>query len=439
MTSDVAERVAGYARDAIDSVSAYIRGLTPTQRNLIIIAIAGLILRYAVGTVLTYPRDIASWIINTENFQMGEDIYSLPGHYYTPGWGYVMAILTAIASFTGMPISKYVSDFTGDTAALPWYTTLPTLEYALTIKTFLFIVDLLVAVVLYRIGLKTTGSEKWGVIMFAVWFLCPFTIIISAIRVMFENVEILFMLLSLYMMLSRRPAMAGAMMGISLMFKPYGIFLGILLIGYAFAQSQSFRYTGRYIAFAILAVTVLMLPVILTGGFDESMIWLTARSDNPTSGYNLTLLIMPALLLASVAGAAALMRWRITDFGVLACMALAITSGTLLLAGNVQYYLIILPLALLMASRLSILPIGMLLILAVFAGLSFMLWSSQLYISYDFWGSGALESFGEWLAPWESRLDYDYVKTYTGYIAMLLPLMILGWRLYMYWRSVNEE
>ena len=97
--------------------------LTPLQRNIIIVIALGIVIRYILGVLFTYPRDIASWVVNSENFLMGGGLYGLPGHYYTPVWGYIMAVLTSIAAFTGIPISQYVPDFSGATSALPWYRT----------------------------------------------------------------------------------------------------------------------------------------------------------------------------------------------------------------------------------------------------------------------------------------------------------------------------
>ena len=114
---------------------------TPLQRNIIIVIVLGIVVRYVLGFFFTYPRDIASWVVNSENFLMGGGLYGLPGHYYTPVWGYIMSVLTSIAAFAGIPLSQYVPEFSGSVSALPWYTSLPSIEFALLIKTFLFIVD----------------------------------------------------------------------------------------------------------------------------------------------------------------------------------------------------------------------------------------------------------------------------------------------------------
>lgn len=409
--------------------------LTPLQRNIIIVIALGIVIRYILGVLFTYPRDIASWVVNSENFLMGGGLYGLPGHYYTPVWGYIMAVLTSIAAFTGIPISQYVPDFSGATSALPWYTTLPSIEFALLIKTFLFIVDILVAYAIFKIAMHVTNDERKSFIAMAVWFLCPLTIVISSIRVMFENVEILFLLLSLLMLLQKRPLIAGAMLGISLLVKPYGMFLGILMIGYAYAQTGSLRYTGRYLASIAITGTVLMAPVIVSGELEEALIWLSARAGNVTSGYNVTLLLMPILVVASAVIAYLIAYVRLTDVRLMMAAGLVLTGAMMVMPGNIQYYLLLLPMALLLFSKWVIPLIAMIFLISIYAGVSFTSWSATLYVSNGFWGWENLQGLGEFLYPFEHTLDPDTEKSLTGYAAVLLPIAGLIYRA----RRLNTE
>ena len=409
--------------------------LTPLQRNIIIVIALGIVIRYILGVLFTYPRDIASWVVNSENFLMGGGLYGLPGHYYTPVWGYIMAVLTSIAAFTGIPISQYVPDFFFATSALPWYTTLPSIEFALLIKTFLFIVDILVAYAIFKIAMHVTNDERKSFIAMAVWFLCPLTIVISSIRVMFENVEILFLLLSLLMLLQKRPLIAGAMLGISLLVKPYGMFLGILMIGYAYAQTGSLRYTGRYLASIAITGIVLMAPVIVSGELEEALIWLSARAGNVTSGYNVTLLLMPILVVASAVIAYLIAYVRLTDIRLMIAAGLVLTGAMMVMPGNIQYYLLLLPMALLLFSKWVIPLIAMIFLISIYAGVSFTSWSATLYVSNGFWGWENIQGLGEFLYPFEHTLDYDTEKSLTGYAAVLLPIAGLIYRA----RRLNTE
>lgn len=401
---------------------------TPLQRNIIIVIVLGIVVRYVLGFFFTYPRDISSWVVNSENFLMGGGLYGLPGHYYTPVWGYIMAVLTSIAAFAGIPLSQYVPEFSGSVSALPWYTSLPSIEFALLIKTFLFIVDILVAYAIFKIAIHVTNDERKAFIAMAFWFLCPLTIVISSIRVMFENVEILFLLFSLLMLLQKRPIVAGAMLGISLLVKPYGMFLGILMIGYAYAQTGSLKYTGKYIVSTALMGVVLMAPVIATGHLDEALTWLSVRADNVTSGYNVTLLLMPVLVVASAVVAYLLAYLRLTDVRLMMAIGLVLTGAMMVMPGNIQYYLLLVPMALLMFSRWMIPLFALILLLSFYAGVSFTSWSGTLYVANGFWGWETIQGLGEYLYPFEHTLDYDTEKSLTGYAAVLLPIAGLLYR-----------
>lgn len=414
---------------ASQTFRGYLAGLTPVQRQLVAIVALGLVIRFVFGLFWTYPRDIASWSLNSENFLMGEGLYGLPGHYYTPVWGYFMAVLTAIAGFIGIPVTIPNPFFDGSQSMAPWYTDLPSMEYALLVKSFLFVVDILVGYVIYRIAVYVR-DERTGVVLFAVWFLCPLTIVMSSVRVMFENLEILFMLYSLLMVLERRYAMAGITMGVSLLVKPYGIFLGLLLIGFIYARTRNPKDSVSYVLFTILSMLLLMLPVLISGDLEEAMHWLTARTDNMGSGYNLSLYVIPSLIVISIFATFLIARLGMDDVPKLMCAATCITAMTLIFAGNVQYYLILLPLALLMFSRLSRINTFLLSVMAVLAWVSFTSWSTQLYVSYDFWGSDALMAWGDFVYNFESHLNYDWLKSLTGWVAVIIPFMLLVYRKY---------
>ena len=427
MTSDVLGSVSDCVRGVIHTTGDRLRGLTEIQRQIILVVVIGLILRYVLGLFWTYPRDVASWCLNSENFLMGEGLYGLPGHYYTPVWGYIMALLTAVAGFIGIPITIPNPFFDGSQSMAPWYTDLPSMEYAMLVKTFLFVIDLLVGYVIYRIATHER-DERTGLILFTIWFLCPLTIVMSSIRVMFENVEILFMLLSVLMVLERRYSYAGFAIGISLLVKPYGLFLGLLLLGFIFARSRNHRDVLTYLAFVVISCLIVMLPVLISGELEEAMHWLTARTDNPGSGYNVTLYLMPVLIVLSLA-ISYVIAWKgFTGVSGLMCSATLLTGAMLIAAGNIQYYLLLLPMALLMFSRTSVAILIPLTVMAFLAWLSFSSWSIQLYASYGLWGSDALMAWGEYIYQFESNLDYSLLKSMTGVCAVVVPSILTLYR-----------
>ena len=400
-------------------ISDFLR--TGIGRDLLIVTVIGLVIRYVVGIFFTYPTDVNYWVIVSENLFSNEGLYGLPGYYYTPVWGYILSAVTSIVGLVGIPLGEYVPELVTNNMILDWTNTLPSMWYAMTIKTVLFIFDLLVAVTLFKIG-KELYSERKAFWMFTIWFLCPFTIVISSIRMMFENLEILLFLLSLLCMIKGHPAWAGVMMSLSVLTKPYGIFLCILMVGYSYAQSRSIRYTSQYIIAGCITAAVLFLPVIMNGQLDEAMIWLTNRASDTSTGYNGTLNIMPFILLASFVASIVMMVTGKGSTRSLIILSAMITSLTLLTPGNIQYYLVLLPFALLLPYQSKVVVIMAFFTLSVFAFISYSTWSSVLYIHGGYVFSDLLQSFVSILYPIDSTLSYNWFKSVVAYSVIAVPV-----------------
>ncbi len=398
-------------------------------RDLLIVTVIGLVIRYVVGIFFTYPTDVNYWVIVSENLFSNEGLYGLPGYYYTPVWGYILSAVTSVIGMIGIPLGEYVPELVMQNMILDWTNTLPSMWYAMAIKTVLFIFDLLVAVTLYKIG-KELYSERHAFWMFTIWFLCPFTIVISSIRMMFENLEILLFLLSFLCMITKRPAWAGVMMALSLMTKPYGIFLAILMVGYSHAQSQSVGYTMRYVVAGCVTAMVLFLPVILNGQLSEAMIWLTNRAGSTGSGYNSVLNITPFIVLGSLIASAIIFFKGKGSTSALIALSAIFTSMMLLSPGNIQYYLVLLPFALLLPYRSKVIAIVAFLILSVFAFTSYSTWSSVLYIHGGYVFSDLLQSFVAALYPIDSTLSYNWFKSIVAYVVLAIPVLEYARRWY---------
>lgn len=398
-------------------------------RDLLTVTIIGLVIRYVVGIFFTYPTDVNYWVIVSENLFSNEGLYGLPGYYYTPVWGYILSAVTSVIGMIGIPLGEYVQELVTQNMILDWTNTLPSMWYAMAIKTVLFIFDLLVAVTLYKIG-KELYSERHAFWMFTIWFLCPFTIVISSIRMMFENLEILLFLLSFLCMITKRPAWAGVMMALSLLTKPYGIFLAILMVGYSHAQSQSMRYTMRYIVAGCVTAMILFLPVILNGQLSEAMIWLTNRAGSTGTGYNSVLNITPFIVLGSLITSAIIFFKGKSSTSALIALSAIFTSMMLLSPGNIQYYLVLLPFALLLPYRSKVIAIIAFLILSVFAFISYSTWSSVLYIHGGYVFSDLLESFVAMLYPMDSTLSYNWFKSIVAYAVLAIPVLEYARRWY---------
>ena len=197
-------------------------GSLSTRRLAILVLVTGLVLRIVLGLFYTYPIEDNYWILGSTNLTAGEGLYGVPGYYYLPVWGYFLAVMTAVANFLGISYGHYYDDI--GTSLKDCDVIIPSVEYSLMVLAVLIIFDILVAHLIFRIGCRFTGGdERKAVIMAAIWFLCPLTIAISSIRLMFENVEIFFLLASVLMLMDRKPFPAGLLMGACFLSKQFGI------------------------------------------------------------------------------------------------------------------------------------------------------------------------------------------------------------------------
>lgn len=403
------------------------------RNTVLIVAAVGILARIVVGTFYTYPIEDNYWILASSNFTAGEGLYGLPGYYYLPLWGYILVLITAVANFFGIPYGHYVVDF--GTSIKDCDVVLPTMEYSLLVMGVLILFDMLVAYLIYKLGVKVTNDEKKSVMMAAAWFLCPLTIMMSSVRLMFENVEIFFLFASLLLMMYRRPAEAGLLMGACLLSKQFGIFVAIFLIGYAYAQTRDFRYVSKYILGTVAMALILMVPVIAGGDFSASMHWLTSRVDAGSSAsmFNMTLYLLPVIVLFTFLATYLIAKRGITDLGFVSLVMVLPVAIMLMIAGNVQYYLFLLPFLLLVIDRYTVIPFTTMGILGILSLTSFITMCSEIFVESDWPLSGAVESFTAFLSPLEDYTwFYELWKSVTG-ISIVAFVLALLFR----WRYIN--
>lgn len=395
-----------------------------TPRGIILASLViGIVVRAFIGIFFTFPTDINYWIVVSDNLTANESLYELPGYYYSPAWGYFMSVFTAIINFLGIPFGEYdPSIFTG--AIRDWTSVVPSMSYAISMKTMMTVFDILVGYVIYKIGVSTTLNERKSAVMFAVWFLCPLTFIMSCDRLMFENVEILFFLLAFYMMLQRRPVEAGLMMGVSLMLKPYGIFLAFIMIAFAFSQSRSLKYTAEYVLATVVSVMIIMLPVFVNGEMESANYWFTSRADSIGSGYNISILLIPILGLVSVAFTFLIVRFRVQDPVKIMLMVIIPTAGLMIVPGNVQYYLVLLAMVILVAGRLNVLTLFLLGVMGIFALIVHIDLDSTVFLNSGLPGAWIIDWLSDVFAGFKD-MDYGLLKTASAAVPLAIAAYML--------------
>ena len=401
-------------------------GSLSTRRLGILVLVAGLELRVVLGLFYTYPIEDNYWILGSTNLTAGEGLYGVPGYYYLPVWGYFLAVMTAVANFLGIPYGHYYDDI--GTSLKDCDIITPSVEYSLMVLAVLIIFDILVAHLIFRIGCRVTGDERKAVIMAAIWFLCPLTIAISSIRLMFENVEIFFLLASVLMLMDRKPFPAGLLMGACFLSKQFGLFAAIILLGYSYAQTRDIRYSLKCVAGTAVSVLILMAPVILNGDLETSMHWLTSRVDAGTSAstFNLTIVLTPLIVLLTAAMGFKVARDGIQDFRALSLFMLLPVALMFILPGNVQYYLFLLPFMVFAFSKEMYIPYVSMSLLAVMSLLVVINMCSMIYVDSGLPGAGIIDGIADFFEPFEDHSHlYELLKSITGALVAIATVLIL--------------
>lgn len=260
------------------------------RRPLVLIVLVGLILRFVLMPLVTYDFDIYHWALIIENINSGNNLYDLAGYYYTPVWGYILGAMSALANgilsidimgmtFTDMlPIEDLTYRF--------HIGTITTIEFNLFMKVPLVICDIVVGYIIYKLVLERTGDKKKATYGFALWFLCPIIIYMSAVQAMFDTISALFLLLTVFMVYKDKCFLAGMLFSAVILLKFFPAFCILVFIGYILVKHKEDGLAKRKLFEAILGAAimliVLIVPQIINGQVDDALSFVIGRASNST-------------------------------------------------------------------------------------------------------------------------------------------------------------
>jgi len=256
------------------------------KRPVFIILMIGLTVRLVLMPLLTHPFDLGAWAVTIQHIQAGAGLYEISGYWYTPVWGYFLALWSNVMDLFG--VTSYGSMFSD--AIMVEYSEVRTLAIFLTpafnffIKVPLLISDLITGYLIYRIVFERTKDKNKATLGFALWFLCPMVILNSAVHGMFDTVMIMFMLLSVYSLYKGHNFLAGISFSVAVLLKIFPVFILPALVAYLMMKHKGdMRTTLRHLGMAALGATVMFVliyvPQIIDGTLGESFIFFTSRFD----------------------------------------------------------------------------------------------------------------------------------------------------------------
>jgi len=251
---------------------------------VLVIAIVGIVIRACLIPLFTYSYDIYHWAVTISNLRSGEGLYGLPGYYYTPVWGYMLAGIGNIADILGIanfgsldPSLTFVAD-----SEWPYYREMTySLAFTILIKTLFTIFDLITAYLIYVLVKDHTKDTKKASAAFGLWFLCPIVIYTSSVHAMFDTIAVTALVLTLLLILRQKYALAGMVFAISVFLKFFPAYLIFILFALILRQGQTAGNRNKAALTAVsgfLLMTILIyIPQIIDGTVLDSFNFISSR------------------------------------------------------------------------------------------------------------------------------------------------------------------
>lgn len=280
------------------------------------ILLIGVIVRSVLSVLFTYTYDISYWALILENIQSDSGLYGMQGYYYTPVWGYFIAVIGMFMDFVlGVDVLGMQADPFVWINGVSWEyyeDMLTTIEFNLVFKAALNLIDIAISYMLYRMVLEFTGDRRKAAFAFAMWFLCPIVVYTSCVQAMFDNLSVLVMIMTVYLLMKGNYIFAGMAFSMCVLTKYFPAYLIFLLVAYIVSRHRGdARATavgiGSSILGAVIMLAIIYAPNIIDGTIVESLGFIlnrvgTAGSDvEDTSGivqslgYTVVLVLQPLI------------------------------------------------------------------------------------------------------------------------------------------------
>ena len=274
-------------RDVSKTCAAVMR-----DHPLATVLVLGSAVRLILMPTLTFNIDMTYWVKISEMVGAGFGLYDVTGYYYTPVWGYVVALFTFLGELLGITdMAALVPEFAQYLSRdypMAAYAVSP--AYAVMMKIPLVLTDVAVAFMLYHLVKDITDDDRKGVWAFALWYLCPLTIMESSIHGMFDCMSAMSILASFIFLRRKEYLIAGVAFSVAVLTKFFPIYLIFFLRAYVVREEgldrNGFGALTRSVLGAIAALIVIQIPAFINGQFWESLFFLTDRIGVSTDFLN---------------------------------------------------------------------------------------------------------------------------------------------------------
>ena len=253
-------------------------------KGIAAVIIIGIVLRLVIGYFLTYNYDVYHWALTISNFEAGNGLYDVAGYYYSPVWGYILAVFAQFSELFGVGLlgERFPELlFTEDIDVMfrnSAFVTAPALNIAVTVMMTVF--DLINMYIVFGIVRDVFGDIRKAKICASIWFLCPFVIAVGAAGGMFDTISVTLTLLSVYLLIKDHELLAGMLFTSAVLLKFFPVFLIFLLVAYIIVKHRDEwrpRLAKAVIGAAAMAV-IILIPQMMQGHLMDCFAFLLSRA-----------------------------------------------------------------------------------------------------------------------------------------------------------------
>jgi len=215
------------------------------RSRLLQVGVIALALRLLVSPISANSWDMYLWLETAQNIVLKHQVFdfytSNPSMHYAlpPVWAFYLAAIYRLH-----PASS------SDDLAFRFLAKLP-----MTVS------DIVVAALAQRYVLAVTRDERKSTLAGILWLLNPHVFFISSIWGMPDSVCVMFLLLSIYLILTRRTTLAGLSYGLSVMTKHYSLLAYPLLLASILKRDRA--DFAKFLLASVAVMSLISLPFLI--------------------------------------------------------------------------------------------------------------------------------------------------------------------------------
>ena len=252
-----------------------------------LIVVGTLVHLFAAVFQIVFDNDY--WALVIRNIEAGNGLYEVTGYYYTPVWGYVLGLVSAVQTVLldlGTDVLRMVEFFFAEDLPYTYYSaTVPSIAFSISTKVPLILSDLVLAYLVRSLVLDSTGDEGKGNLAFMLIYLCPLLIGASCITAMPDTISAMFTVMSIVLLRRDHHFLAGMTFSIAVLTKFFPVFLFFPLVAYVLMRSRDNLARGvRNVCIAAMGATIALLvvfaPQLMEGSIESCFQFLTDRTGS---------------------------------------------------------------------------------------------------------------------------------------------------------------